>query len=93
MKTQYGVDSMPETAENVATDHKISREAIRTAWPKPAQRKALAAQQAGCFDTEIVPVTHHTRRRATPSIVARDEHPRATPALEALGKLKGVVRP
>ena len=97
MKERYGVDSMPETAENVATDFKIEREA-QDRMALASQRKALAAQKAGCFDAEITPVTiaQSGRRGASstadPVIVSQDEHPRET-SLEALAKLKGVVRP
>jgi acetyl-CoA acetyltransferase len=64
MKEQYGVDSMPETAENVATDFGSSAKR-RTAWPWQSQLKAVAAQKAGFFDAEIVPVSDCRRRRAT----------------------------
>ncbi len=90
MKAQYGVDSMPETAENVATDFNISR-ADQDRMALASQTKALAAQQAGVFDAEIVPV-HVPQKKGEALVVNRDEHPRAT-TLEALAKLKGVVRP
>jgi 3-oxoadipyl-CoA thiolase len=90
MKERYGVASMPETAENVAVDFGIEREA-QDRMALASQRKAVAAQQSGVFDAEITPVTV-AQRRGEPLIVAKDEHPRET-SLEALGKLKGVVRP
>ena len=90
MKARYGVDSMPETAENVATDFKIEREA-QDRMALASQQKAVAAQQAGCFDAEITPVTI-AQKKGDPVLVNKDEHPRAT-SLEALAKLKGVVRP
>ncbi len=90
MKAQYGVDSMPETAENVAADFKIEREA-QDRMALASQRKAVAAQQAGFFDAEIVPVTI-PQKKGEAVVVNRDEHPRDT-SLEALAKLKGVVRP
>ena len=90
MKEQYGVDSMPETAENVATDFKIEREA-QDRMALASQLKAVAAQKSGFFDAEITPVTI-AQKKGDPIVVARDEHPRET-SLEALAKLKGVVRP
>jgi 3-oxoadipyl-CoA thiolase len=90
MKAQYGVDSMPETAENVAIEYRISR-ADQDRMALASQTKALAAQQAGVFDAEIVPV-HVPQKKGDALVVNRDEHPRAT-TLEALAKLKGVVRP
>ncbi|PPE64890.1 3-oxoadipyl-CoA thiolase [Caldimonas caldifontis] len=90
MKAQYGVDSMPETAENVATDWKISRE-DQDRMALASQLKAVAAQKAGYFDAEITPVTI-PQKKGDPLVVNRDEHPRET-SLEALAKLKGVVRP
>jgi 3-oxoadipyl-CoA thiolase len=90
MKEQYGVDSMPETAENVATDYKIER-AAQDRMALASQQKAVAAQQAGYFDTEICPVTI-AQKKGDPLVVSKDEHPRET-SLEALAKLKGVVRP
>jgi len=90
MKQMYGVDSMPETAENVASDYKIEREA-QDRMALASQMKAVAAQQAGFFDSEIVPVTI-PQKKGDPLIVSKDEHPRET-SLEALAKLKGVVRP
>ena len=90
MKEKYGVDSMPETAENVASDYKIEREA-QDRMALASQQKAVAAQKAGFFDGEIVPVTI-TQKKGEPIIVTKDEHPRDT-SLEALAKLKGVVKP
>ncbi len=90
MKDQYGVDSMPETAENVATDCGIER-AAQDRMALASQMKAVAAQKAGFFDSEIVPVTI-AQKKGDPIIVDKDEHPRET-SLEALAKLKGVVRP
>ena len=90
MKERYGVDSMPETAENVATDFKIER-AAQDRMALASQQKAVAAQLAGCFDAEITPVSI-AQKKGDPVIVSKDEHPRET-SLEALAKLKGVVRP
>ncbi len=90
MKELYGVDSMPETAENVATEFKIEREA-QDRMALASQQKAVAAQKAGFFDSEIVPVTI-AQKKGDPIVVSKDEHPRDT-SLEALAKLKGVVRP
>ena len=90
LKAQYGVDSMPETAENVATDYQIEREA-QDRMALASQRKAVAAQQAGFFDAEICPVTI-PQKKGEPVVVSKDEHPRET-SLEALARLKGVVRP
>ncbi|HEV7816976.1 MAG TPA: 3-oxoadipyl-CoA thiolase [Janthinobacterium sp.] len=90
MKARYGVDTMPETAENVAAEFGVSR-ADQDRMALASQMKAIAAQDAGFFDAEIAPVTL-TPKKGDPVIVARDEHPRAT-SLEALAKLKPVVRP
>ena len=89
MKEKYGVDSMPDTAENVATDFGIEREA-QDRMALASQQKAVAAQKAGFFDAEIVPVTI-LQKKGEPIVVSKDEHPRDT-SLEALAKLKGVVR-
>ena len=89
MKEKYGTDAMPETAENVASDYQISREA-QDRMALASQMKAVAAQKAGFFDSEITPVTI-AQKKGDPLVVARDEHPRET-SLEALAKLKGVVR-
>ncbi|NBY32707.1 MAG: 3-oxoadipyl-CoA thiolase [Betaproteobacteria bacterium] len=90
MKSQYGVDAMPETAENVATDYKIEREA-QDRMALASQMKAVAAQKAGILAQEITPVTI-PQKKGDPIVVDKDEHPRET-SLEALAKLKGVVRP
>jgi acetyl-CoA acyltransferase len=90
MKAQYGVDSMPETAENVATDYKIEREA-QDLMALNSQLRAVASQKSGFFDAEIVPVTV-PQKKGDAIIVNKDEHPRET-SLESLAKLKGVVRP
>jgi len=90
MKAQYGVDSMPETAENVATDSGIEREA-QDRFALASQRKAVAAQHAGYFEAEITPVSV-AQKKGDPIQVHQDEHPRDT-SLEALAKLKGIVRP
>jgi acetyl-CoA acyltransferase len=90
MKAQYGVDSMPETAENVATDYKISRE-DQDAFAVASQNKAAAAQKNGTLAEEITPVIIRPKK-GEPVTVELDEHPRAT-SVEALAKLKGVVRP
>jgi 3-oxoadipyl-CoA thiolase len=90
MKEKYGVDSMPETAENVATDHQIERQA-QDLMAMNSQLRAVAAIQAGHLAREICPVTI-PQKKGDAVVVDTDEHPRAT-SLEALAKLKGVVRP
>jgi acetyl-CoA acetyltransferase family protein len=90
MKERYGVDSMPETAENVAADYGIEREA-QDRMALASQQRAVAAQRSGFFDAEIVPVTI-AQKKGDAVVVSKDEHPRDT-SLEALSKLKGVVRP
>lgn len=90
MKAQYGVDSMPETAENVATQYGISRE-DQDKMALASQLKAVAAQRAGYFDAEITPVTI-AQKKGDALVVNKDEHPRET-SLEALAKLKGIVKP
>ncbi len=90
MKAQYGVDSMPETAENVAVDYKIEREA-QDQMALRSQRNALAAIQDGHFAREICAVTI-PQKKGDALVVSQDEHPRDT-NLESLTKLKGVVRP
>lgn len=90
MKEKYGVDAMPETAENVATDYRIEREA-QDKMALASQMKAVAAQKSGYFDSEIVPVTI-PQKKGDAIVVSKDEHPRET-SMESLGKLKGVVRP
>jgi 3-oxoadipyl-CoA thiolase len=90
MKEQYGVDSMPETAENVAADYRIDR-AAQDRMALASQLKAVAAQQRGFFDAEITPVTI-PQKKGEAIVVAKDEHPRET-SLEALAKLKPIVKP
>ncbi|MDP3355663.1 MAG: acetyl-CoA C-acyltransferase, partial [Polaromonas sp.] len=90
MKEKYGTDAMPETAENVAVDYKISRE-DQDKMALASQLKAVAAQKAGFFDAEITPVTI-PQKKGDPVLVSKDEHPRET-SMEALAKLKGAVRP
>jgi len=90
MKSMHGIDSMPETAENVAADFKVSR-ADQDAFALRSQQRAAAAIAAGRLAEEIVAVTI-PQKKGEPLKVERDEHPRET-TLEALGKLKGVVRP
>ncbi|HRL35729.1 MAG TPA: 3-oxoadipyl-CoA thiolase [Ottowia beijingensis] len=90
MKEKYGVDSMPETAENVAVDYKIEREA-QDRMALASQLKAVAAQKAGHLAREITPVTI-PQRKGDPVVVDTDEHPRET-SLEKLASLKGVVKP
>jgi 3-oxoadipyl-CoA thiolase len=90
MKEKYGVDSMPETAENVATDYKIEREA-QDRMALASQMKAVAAQKAGHLAREITAVTI-PQKKGDAIVVDKDEHPRET-SMESLAKLKGVVRP
>ncbi|MBN3779075.1 MULTISPECIES: 3-oxoadipyl-CoA thiolase [Burkholderia] len=90
MKQLHGVDSMPETAENVAVDYNISR-ADQDLFALRSQQKAARAQQDGTLAEEIVAVTI-PQKKGDPLVVSRDEHPRET-SLETLAKLKGVVRP
>jgi len=90
MKEQYGVDAMPETAENVAADFRIEREA-QDRMALASQLKAVAAQESGFFDAEITPV-RIAQKKGDDIVVGKDEHPRST-SLEALARLKGVVRP
>jgi len=90
MKAKYGIDSMPETAENVASEFKVSRE-DQDAFALRSQQRAAAAIASGRLAEEIVPVAI-PQKKGDPVLVARDEHPRET-TLEALAKLKGVVRP
>ncbi|MEN9983585.1 MAG: 3-oxoadipyl-CoA thiolase [Pseudomonadota bacterium] len=85
MKAQYGVDSMPETAENVASDFNINR-ADQDLMAMRSQANAVKAQQSGFFNAEITPVTI-AQKKGDPLIVSQDEHPRAT-TLEVLAKLK-----
>ena len=90
MKEKYGTDAMPETAENVAADYKISRE-DQDKMALASQLKAVAAQKSGFFDAEITAVTI-PQKKGEPVVVSKDEHPRET-SMEALAKLKGAVRP
>jgi acetyl-CoA C-acetyltransferase len=90
MKENYGVDSMPETAENVATEYQIGREA-QDRMALASQLKAVAAQKSGVFSTEITPV-RIAQKKGEALIVDKDEHPRET-SLEVLAKLKPIVRP
>ena len=89
MKSQYGVDSMPETAENVALEFGIAREA-QDRMALASQLKAVAAQKAGHLAREIIPVAV-VQKRGEPLLVTHDEHPRET-SLDALARLKGIVR-
>jgi len=91
MKAKHGVDSMPETAENVAADFKISR-ADQDAFALRSQQRAAAAINDGRLAEEIVPVTI-PQKKGNPLVVDKDEHPRADTTLESLSKLKGVVKP
>ena len=90
MKSKYGIDSMPETAENVAADFNVSR-ADQDAFALRSQERAAAAIAAGRLDEEIVPVTVPAKK-GEPVVFKEDEHPRAT-TRDSLAKLKGVVKP
>ena len=90
MKAQYGVDPMPQTADNVADDYNISR-ADQDAFALRSQQRTAAAQAAGYFAEEIVPVRIAHKKGET--VVEQDEHPRADTSLETLGKLKPVNGP
>jgi 3-oxoadipyl-CoA thiolase len=90
MKEQYGVDSMPETAENVATEHKIDR-VSQDKMALASQTKAVNAQKMGYFDAEICAVTI-PQKKGDALVISQDEHPRTT-TMEALAKLKPIVRP
>ncbi|WP_343651241.1 3-oxoadipyl-CoA thiolase [Herbaspirillum sp.] len=90
MKQKYGVDAMPETAENVAVDYQVSRE-DQDQFAVRSQAKAAAAQANGNLAQEIVPVVI-PQKKGDPITVTQDEHPRAT-SMEALARLKGVVKP
>ncbi|WP_155645627.1 acetyl-CoA C-acyltransferase, partial [Erythrobacter donghaensis] len=90
MKAVHGVDSMPETAENVAEDFGIAR-ADQDAFALRSQQRAAAAQESGRLAAEIVPVSI-PQRKGEPLIVDTDEHPRMT-SIEALSALKPIVRP
>ena len=89
MKKQYGIDSMPETAENVAAEFGVAR-ADQDAFALRSQQRYAAAQARGFFREEITAVTIHGNKGDT--VVDQDEHPRTT-TLDALAKLKGVVKP
>jgi acetyl-CoA acyltransferase len=91
MRAAYGVDSMPETAENVAAEFAIAR-ADQDAFALRSQQRAADALARGAFEREIVPVTV-SAKRGPPITVTADEHPRPDVTLEALAKLPGVVRP
>ncbi|MBD3804109.1 MAG: 3-oxoadipyl-CoA thiolase [Thioclava sp.] len=91
MKEMHGVDSMPETAENVADDFGVSRE-DQDAFALRSQDRAAAAMSEGRLASEITPVTI-TQRKGDPVVVDTDEHPRAGTTLEALAKLRPIVRP
>jgi len=90
MKKQYGIDSMPETAENVAAEFSVSR-ADQDAMALRSQQRAIAAQKGGFFAGEIVAVTI-PQKKGDALVVDRDEHPRET-SLEALAKLKPIAKP
>jgi acetyl-CoA acyltransferase len=91
MKAAHGIDTMPETAENVAQEFGVSR-ADQDAFALRSQQRWAAAHAAGVFRDEIVPVTL-PQRKGEPKVVDADEHPRPDTTLEMLAKLKGVVRP
>lgn len=91
MKSKYGIDSMPETAENVAGEFGISR-ADQDALAVRSQQRWAKAHAAGFFASEIVPVTL-LQKKGDPKVFSIDEHPRPETTLELLAKLKGVVRP
>ncbi|KAB8062539.1 3-oxoadipyl-CoA thiolase [Janthinobacterium sp. FT14W] len=90
MKAQYGIDTMPETAENVAVEFGISR-ADQDALALRSQQRWAAAHAAGVFEREIVPVAV-PQKKGDPKMVSADEHPRPDTSLEMLAKLKGVVK-
>jgi hypothetical protein len=89
MKAQHGVDSMPETAENVAEDFRISR-ADQDLFAFTSQQRTAKAQSSGIFDDEIIPV-NIPQKKGDPVIFSKDEHPRLT-TLEALASLKSIVK-
>jgi len=89
LKAEFGIDSMPETAENVAEEYQVSRE-DQDRFAAESQRRAAAAQANGRLAAEIVPV-NIPQRKGDPIVVDRDEHPRET-SVEALGRLKPIVR-
>jgi len=90
LKAEFGIDSMPETAENVADEFQVSR-ADQDAFALESQRRAAAAQASGRFDAEIVTVQTKSPK-GEPVLVSRDEHPRAT-SHEVLSRLKPIARP
>jgi 3-oxoadipyl-CoA thiolase len=91
MKAKYGIDSMPETAENVAMEFNVSR-ADQDAFAIRSQQRWARAHAAGLFRDEIVPVTLQGKKGES-RVFDTDEHPRPETTIEALAKLKGVVRP
>jgi 3-oxoadipyl-CoA thiolase len=91
MKAKYGVDSMPETAENIAGEYKVSR-ADQDAFALRSQQRWAAAQARGFYRGEIIPVSV-SGKKGSATVVDRDEHPRPDATLEDLAKLKGVVKP
>ena len=91
MKAAYGVDSMPETAENIATDFQINRE-DQDQFALRSQQRTAAAQAAGRFNDELIAV-QVPQRKGDPIAFTQDEHPRASTTIETLSRLKGVVRP
>ena len=91
MKAQYGIDTMPQTADNVAEDYDVSR-ADQDAFALRSQQRWAAADAAGVFSEEIAPVTI-PQRRGDPIVVDRDEHPRPDTSPEALAKLRGINGP
>ncbi|WP_295512515.1 3-oxoadipyl-CoA thiolase [uncultured Sulfitobacter sp.] len=91
MKSKYGVESMPETGDNVATDYNISR-ADQDAFAKRSQDRWDAADKAGIFADEIAPVTI-PQRKGDPIVFDRDEHPRSGTSMEALTKLRPINGP
>ena len=88
IEKEFGADSMPQTADNLAQQYELSREAV-DAFAKASQDKYQAALEAGFFKDEIVPVTIQAKGAKEPTVVARDEFPRAT-TMEALGKLQAI---
>lgn len=91
LKEQYGVETMPQTAENVAEQFNVNRQ-DQDQFAYNSQQRTKAAQDKGFFAKEIVPVTI-PQRKGEPVVVDTDEHPRPQTTLEALAKLKGVVKP
>jgi len=90
MQEQYGIDSMPETAENVADDFKVTRE-DQDAFAVRSQQRTEAAMSSGILAEEITPVTI-PQRKGEPVVVDKDEHPRPGTTMEALAKLRPIVR-